>query len=596
MMRRLAPRAVLAVAMFVGGMGLVSVPHPSAQSVDQPADGGVVNFPDGDVEAAGDRALTHAPAAADSQRFRPLAARPPYTFFPQAGALGQDLFVSNYVDLNDAGYDITQPGRDYECSAYSYQGHNGHDSVIDGFREQALGVPVFAALDGTVTQRHDGEPDQNTVNVVDRPANFVTLRHEGNFHTTYVHLKTDSVRVSLGDFVRAGTQLGLTGSSGNSSWPHLHFTSYANGESFEPNTGDCRRGDSYWTRQARLRRDAHLSNFTFGTREFTDRQGYPWDEVTRRGSYVQGTTRIYYRSRYRNMPARPTVRTIIVRPDGTTAMDQTRTWSNASLIKAGWNYSWWEVNLNATGTWTLEEYVNGNRIVSAPFTVVSSAAGITNRAPLPIELLKLDPARPRPTDVPMCQVTPASLYRRDPDYDLVRYRYRWYVDNRLVREVTSAALSDALPSQSFSTGQELRCEATPRDESVFGPTALVTNAAASGNSVTWFQLTNCERSATPRPGWRNCRGYVDATINSLVPSGYVTAYFEYPDSSVYQGTLAVPTNRAPGAIRIDVTNSYVPNCPAIPYQLNVTIRDGREANALLPLVATSPITVTNPCT
>ena len=32
----------------------------------------------------------------------------------------------------------------------------------------------------------------------------------------------------------------------------------------------------------------------------------------------------------------------------------------------------------------------------------------------------------------------------DPDFEIVRYRYRWTSGGRLVRQVTSAALSDAL--------------------------------------------------------------------------------------------------------------------------------------------------------
>jgi murein DD-endopeptidase MepM/ murein hydrolase activator NlpD len=596
MVRRFGARTLLAVGALAAGFVVVSMPDPSAQSI--PAeDGRFVDTPEGEVEAPGDPVLTYAPAAADPTRVRPLAARPPYTFFPQAGIHGQDLFITNYVDMTvGSSYDITQPGRDFECTAYSYQGHNGHDSGIDGFREQAIGVPVFAALDGTVTQQHDGEPDQNTTNDRDRPGNLVVLRHEGNYHTGYYHLKRDSVAVRVGDFVRAGTQLGLTGSSGNSSGPHLHFSSFYNGATFEPNSGECRRGDTYWTRQPRFRRDTYLTSFTFGTNAFEGRESYPWDEVTRLGTYAQGTATIYYRYLYRNLPATPTVRTIVLRPDGTIARDENRTLTNAALVRKG-SHQWsWTLNLNTTGTWAVEIYVDSRRVASAPFTVVSSATAITNRAPLPIELLKLDPARPRPADVPMCLVTPGSLYRRDPDYDLVRYRYRWYVDNRLVREVTSAALSDSLPASSFSDGQQLRCEATPFDEGVAGPTVTVTNAATPANSIGRFQLTGCERSAAPLPGWRNCRGTVEATVNGLVPSGNLTAYFGFPDSvSVYQGTLAVPSDRAPGTVRIDVLNSYLPNCPALPYVMNVTVRDGRQADPSLPLVATAPITVTTPC-
>ena len=44
----------------------------------------------------------------------------------------------------------------------------------------------------------------------------------------------------------------------------------------------------------------------------------------------------------------------------------------------------------------------------------------------------------------MCRVAPETLYRRDPDYDLVRYRYRWSVRGTLVRDVATAGLADAM--------------------------------------------------------------------------------------------------------------------------------------------------------
>jgi len=79
----------------------------------------------------------------------------PFPFYPQAGAIWQDIFINNYVDL-DPGSGL----QDWDCSAYTYDGHNGADSVIRTFREQIIGVPVFAALDGAVIDAHDGEPDE----------------------------------------------------------------------------------------------------------------------------------------------------------------------------------------------------------------------------------------------------------------------------------------------------------------------------------------------------------------------------------------------------------------------------------------------------
>jgi len=164
----------------------------------------------------------------------------PYPFFPQAGILWQDLYVNNFVDLNSGSGLL-----DWDCTQQTYNGHTGHDSDIRSFREQAIGVPVFAALDGTVVDLHDGEPDMNT-SAQGQQANYVVLDHGNTHYTWYLHLKNGSVAVTLNQVVKAGTQLGLTGSSGNSDAPHLHFESRYNGTYFEPSAGPCRAGASNW--------------------------------------------------------------------------------------------------------------------------------------------------------------------------------------------------------------------------------------------------------------------------------------------------------------------------------------------------------------
>src|SRR5205814_9599719 len=141
------------------------------------------------------------------------------------------------------------------CTGYRYGCHTGHDSIVSGFVEQAIGVPVFAALSGTVYGVHDGEADQETANLLGRPTNFVALQHAGGYQTASLHLKKGSISVKLNQVVAAGTQIGLTGSSGDSSWPHLHLTSMLNGVVYEPSAGACKSGVSGWTRQPLLKHD-----------------------------------------------------------------------------------------------------------------------------------------------------------------------------------------------------------------------------------------------------------------------------------------------------------------------------------------------------
>jgi hypothetical protein len=54
-------------------------------------------------------------------------------------------------------------------------------------------------------------------------ANYVELCHADGTITRYLHLMRDEVLVEPGDAVQCGQRLGLIGSSGRSSAPHLHF-------------------------------------------------------------------------------------------------------------------------------------------------------------------------------------------------------------------------------------------------------------------------------------------------------------------------------------------------------------------------------------
>ena len=89
----------------------------------------------------------------------------------------------------------------------------------------------------------------------------VILQHSGTHYSWYWHLRSNSVAVAVGQVVRAGTQIGLVGSNGVSTGPHLHFESHYNGAVYEPSAGACRPGPSGWVSQIPIRRDLYLEQF-----------------------------------------------------------------------------------------------------------------------------------------------------------------------------------------------------------------------------------------------------------------------------------------------------------------------------------------------
>ncbi len=87
-----------------------------------------------------------------------------------------------------------------------------------------FGQAVLAAKDGVVDVVDDGDPDPEPNAVqYETDGNYVRVRHADGTYGWYVHLKNGSVRVQVGQTVRAGQPLGSLGNSGMSVSPHLHF-------------------------------------------------------------------------------------------------------------------------------------------------------------------------------------------------------------------------------------------------------------------------------------------------------------------------------------------------------------------------------------
>ena len=53
--------------------------------------------------------------------------------------------------------------------------------------------------------------------------NHIVIQHDNNEYSRYVHLQSNSVRVTIGDKVIRGQHIANLGHSGNSTEPHLHF-------------------------------------------------------------------------------------------------------------------------------------------------------------------------------------------------------------------------------------------------------------------------------------------------------------------------------------------------------------------------------------
>lgn len=410
---------------------------------------------------------------ADQQQIQELATRRgptpkgdgiiPYPFVPIAGTVWDDRFINNYVDLDPTGGIL-----DWDCTDWTYDGHTGHDIDLRSFGEMDAGVPVFAALDGTVVVAHDWEFDRNT-SQGNQPANYVVIYHGGTQYSWYYHLRRGSISVVSNQVVKAGTQIGLAGSSGNSTGPHLHFESRNNNASYEPSAGNCRTGTSDWVSQIPIRRDMWIEDFGMhNAAGIPDGSFFPYDPP-RVGTFVRNAAGGPVGAWYviHNQPSNSTWRVRYLRPDNSQFFDSgTQPFGNTAPYRyASW-WLWYDLALDVSGTWTLELSVNDQVQLLAPFLVIDEGNAPTNHAPKPVTAA-FDPPAPGPNDVVFCRLNVPLL--EDPDYDLMRYRYQWSVNGSPVRDVTSAAHADAVPHGVAQPGDTLSCTATPFDGALYGP-------------------------------------------------------------------------------------------------------------------------------
>ncbi|MCR2765003.1 M23 family metallopeptidase [Microbacterium sp. zg.B48] len=103
------------------------------------------------------------------------------------------------------------------CS-YCSTNHQGYDMA------QGCGSTIFAAGPGVVI----------TAGAFYGWGNTVRIDHGGGLVTLYGHMQWDSIRVSAGQPVTAGTPLGAEGNTGKSFGCHLHYEIQQDGSAIDP--------------------------------------------------------------------------------------------------------------------------------------------------------------------------------------------------------------------------------------------------------------------------------------------------------------------------------------------------------------------------
>ncbi len=295
--------------------------------------------------------------------------------------------VSGFVD-----HDGRYPNflLDYNCGSRTYDtisgyNHQGTDYFTWPFPWQKMAdnaVIAIAAADGTIVWKQDGN-DDHSCSFNNNDWNMVSIRHSDGSIAWYGHLKNGSViSKGIGSTVAAGEYLGVVGSSGNSTGPHLHLELYDPAFNLlDPYQGSCNQfnANSWWAAQ-RPYYDSAVNKLMTGSAPVSFQTCPTPDIANEQNSFAPGAT-LYLTAFYRDQLSTQTSDYAIYQPDNTLF----QSWSHSSNFPHyAASYWWWAYDLPAnapTGTWRFEVIFNGATyektfaVIIPKFLTVTSPTG-----------------------------------------------------------------------------------------------------------------------------------------------------------------------------------------------------------------------------
>ena len=117
-------------------------------------------------------------------------------------------------------------------SSFSHFGAN--QNAIDW--AMPVGTEILAAREGLVIAFREDAPKGGSSPKYKTEQNYIWIQHDDGTIGHYLHLKKNGVLVEVGDKVSRGQKIGLSGNSGYSTAPHLHFhvsSSQLDGDAFK---------------------------------------------------------------------------------------------------------------------------------------------------------------------------------------------------------------------------------------------------------------------------------------------------------------------------------------------------------------------------
>jgi murein DD-endopeptidase MepM/ murein hydrolase activator NlpD len=143
---------------------------------------------------------------------------------------GQNLFIPN-ARLSSAslrefyGERFVWPARGRISSPFGYRAN-----PFTGLRTYHSAIDIVVSVGTKVKATSDGSVADTGYNSVF--GNYIILKHASGYQSLYAHLS--SIGVKEGASVAQNAVIGLSGNTGQSTGPHLHFSIFKNGQALDP--------------------------------------------------------------------------------------------------------------------------------------------------------------------------------------------------------------------------------------------------------------------------------------------------------------------------------------------------------------------------
>ncbi|MBD3582497.1 peptidoglycan DD-metalloendopeptidase family protein [Flavobacterium selenitireducens] len=265
--------------------------------------------------------------------------------------------ISNHVDHNAA---FPNALSDYMCGTRTYDtgagyNHKGVDIFtwpFTWYQMQNNQSWAVAAADGVIIGKDNGNADQScTFN--SNQWNAVYVLHEDGSVSWYGHLKNNSLTPKVvGDAVSSGEYLGVIGSSGNSTGPHLHFEVYdAQDNLVDPYAGSCNTWNDSWWETQKPYLDPKI-NAVYTHSALPIFPNCPQVETPFFKDEFNVGEAVYAMGYFSDQAVGASVTINLYRPDSTLAYTSSAV-SNNLWYSSYWYWIFGTTQLNQTGIWTL---------------------------------------------------------------------------------------------------------------------------------------------------------------------------------------------------------------------------------------------------